>query len=33
LLKPVRPLPAAAIAAVCFAAALLVAGPVTLLVV
>jgi Zn-dependent protease with chaperone function len=33
LLQPVRPLPAAAIAAVCFAAALLVAAPVALLVI
>ena len=33
LLHPVRPLPPAAIAAICFAAALLVAAPVTLLVI
>jgi hypothetical protein len=33
LLQPVRPLPAAAVMAVCLAAALLVAAPVTLLIV
>jgi hypothetical protein len=33
LLQPVRPLPAVAVAAICLAAALLIAAPVTLLVV